>query len=173
MNDTTDSGAPDELTAWEERWETLHYAWVQVRYHGKRERFFDLADKLTKSATVVLGASLIGQYFSRYFPALASAITALGLLALIFDYGHRKEVHRQLLERAARLVASIQAMPVDQVNFESTAKWKAEYAEIEAVSPPTLKTLTLICEREQAITEGHPDHVPEQPRYRRLIAYII
>ena len=78
---------------WAQRCATLSRAWVQVRYHRRRQRFFDLADKFTKSITVVLGASLMGKYFVDWLPWLATAITSAGLLALVFGYSERKQLH--------------------------------------------------------------------------------
>ena len=44
---TNDHSPSDEAlqAAWEKRCAILFNAWVQLRYHRKRERFFDLADK--------------------------------------------------------------------------------------------------------------------------------
>ena len=158
---------------WAQRCATLHKAWVQVRYHRRRQRFFDLIDKATKAITVVLGASLMGQYFGAYLPWLATAITSLGLLALVFGYGDRKQQHQQLSAQAAQLVADIEAVPVVGLDFERTARWAAAFAALVAQSPPPLKTLTLLCEREQASADGHPDHVAPPPWYRWVLAWVV
>lgn len=155
---------------WAQRCANLSKAWVQVRYHRRRQRFFDLLDKVTKSVTVILGASLMGQYFKGYLPWLATAITSLGLLALVFGYGDRKQAHKELAEQAAKLVAEIEEVPGDTLSFERTAAWSADFARLVAKSPPPLKTLTLICEREQALAEGHQKHVKQMPFYLRLFA---
>ena len=160
----------EDRSVWEQRCGVLHKAWVQVRYHRRRQRFFDLADRLTKSATVVLGASLMGQYFRDALPWLATAITSLGLLALVFGYGDRKQLHKELAEQAAGLVTAIEQVPAGELNPGRTAGWAAEYARLCAKAPPPLKTLTLMCEREQAAADGNPDHVPEQRLYHRLRA---
>jgi hypothetical protein len=144
---------------WTQRCAVLNKAWVQVRYQRRRQRFFDLVDKLTKSVTVVLGASLMGRFFVEWLPWLATAITSLGLLALVFGYSDRKQQHKDLAEQAAKLVADIELVPMTALGYDKTATWAAEYARLVAKSPPPLKTLTLVCEREQAASEGHPDHV--------------
>ena len=153
-------------TVWAQRCATLHNAWVQVRYHRKRQRFFDLADKLTKSATVVLGGSLLGQSLKNLQPLVASAIASLGLLALVFGYGDRKQLHRELAEQAAALVGSIEQVPAGELTPARTASWGADYARLCAKAPPPLKTLSLMCEGEQATADGHPEHVrlPSWPK---------
>jgi hypothetical protein len=158
---------------WNQRHTTLNRAWVQVRYHRKRQRFFDLIDKITKAVTVVLSASLMGQYFREYLPWLATAITCLGFLALVFVYGDRKQLHKELAEQAAKLMAEIESTTVAELTFEKTAFWAAEYARLVAKSPPPLKSLTIICEREQAMYEGHDEHVKTVPFYKRWLADFI
>lgn len=155
---------------WAQRCAVLSKAWVQVRYHRRRQRFFDLLDKLTKSFTVLLGASLLGQELKTFLPYVASAISALGLLALVFGYGDRKQAHKELAEQAANLIAAIEVVPAGQLNAGGTAQWGAEYARLCAKTPPPLKTLMLICEREQSAADGYPEHVPLQPWYKRWAA---
>lgn len=158
---------------WQQRHVTLNRAWVQVRYHRRRQRTFDLLDKLTKAVTVVLGASLMGQYFKDYLPWLATGITCLGFLVLVFGYSDRKQMHKELAESAAKLVADIESSTVAQLSFERTAAWAAEFARLVAKAPPPLKSLTLICEREQAAAENLPDHVPKVAAIKRLVADFI
>lgn len=163
-----DQAILDEL--WIKRCQILNQAWVQVRYHKRRQRFFDLLDKLTKSVTVVLGASLLGQYFRDYLPWLAAAITSLGLLALVFGYSDRKQLHKELAEASAQLIAEIEAAPFAEIDAKCNAGWASAYARIVAKAPPPLKNLTLICEREQAIFEGYPDHVKSLGKLKILFA---
>jgi hypothetical protein len=155
---------------WEQRCGLLFKAWVQVRYHRRRQRFFDLADKATKSATVVLGASLMGQYFRDLLPWLATAITSLGLLALVFSYGDRKQQHKELAEQAAALVAAVELVPAGALAPDGVAAWGADYARLCAKSPPPLKTLSLLCEAEQSAADGHPLHVSRPALLRRWTA---
>ncbi|MBX9935041.1 MAG: hypothetical protein K2Y10_00420 [Burkholderiaceae bacterium] len=157
---------------WGHRCGVLHKAWVQVRYHRHRQRFFDLADKITKSLTVLLGASLMGQWLKDYLPYVASAISALGLLALVFGYSDRKQAHKELAEQAAALIDAIEQVPARELTAGKTSSWGASYARLCAKAPPPLRTLTLMCEREQATADGHPDHIPLQPWRKRVMADI-
>lgn len=161
--------ADDEV--WANRCGLHHKAWVQLRYHRRRQRFFDLADRGTKSLTVLLGASLLGQHLQAWLPLVASAISALGLLALVFGYGDRKQLHKELAETAANLIAAIEHVPAGELTPANAASWASDYARLCAKAPPPLKTLTLVCEREQATADGHPDHVPSQPFLSRLICH--
>jgi hypothetical protein len=168
---TPDSAEDERLDAcWVSRCATLRNAWVQVRYHRRRQRFFDLVDKLTKALTVVLGASLMGRYFAAALPIVATAITSLGLLALIFAYSDRKQQHKELAEQAAHLVSAIEQVPAGELTPSKVAGWGADYARLCAKAPPQLKTLSLICESEQAVADGHPQHVQLPGFLRRVVA---
>lgn len=170
--DELDTDRDDAI--WGQRCAVLERAWVQVRYHRRRQRFFDLVDKITKAVTVALGASLFGGQLAKHFPDaapwLAAAITLTGLLALIFGYGDRKQLHKELGEQAAKLAADIEAVPAYRLTYDITAGWAADFARFAARCPPALKTLTLMCEREQATAGGHPHHVTPQPWWRRMTA---
>lgn len=102
---------------------------------------------------------------------MAAVISGLGLLALVFGYGDRKQVHKELAEQAAGLIAAIERVPAGELNSSRIAEWASEYARLCAKAPPPQKTLTLICEREQATADGHPNHAPQVPRILRLFAY--
>ena len=82
----------------------LYKAWVQVRYHRRRQRFFDLIDKATKATTLVLGATLFGKHLAS-LNWVATGISALGLMALVFGYGDRKQLHKELAEQAGNEAA--------------------------------------------------------------------
>lgn len=154
---------------WKRRCDLLYKAWVQVRYHRRRQRFFDLADKGTKAATLVLGASLFGQHLGS-IPFVATGISALGLMALVFGYGDRKQLHKELSEQAAGLAAAIEELPAGDLSIHVVARWAADYARFCAKAPPPLKTLSLLCEAEQSAADGHANHVRRPAFWRRLVA---
>ena len=165
---TTIEEIPDDV--WNRRCVLLHCAYVSYRYHRRRQRFFDLIDKGTKSLTVALGASLIGDTLKRFAPLAASAISVIGLLALVFGYSDRKQAHKELAEMAMQIVAAIEKTPTPKLNAEAVSDWSAEMARMNAKEPPTLKTLVIMCEHEQSTAAGHPDHVPMPRWHKRLFA---
>lgn len=156
--------------AWKGRCAALNVALVTLRYHRRRQRFFDLLDKSTKAATVILGASLLGQQMKTVLPLVASAISCLGLMALVFGYGDRKQAHKELAEQAALLAAKVEELPVAQLDDAAVRGWQAELSRLNAKEPPALRTLVEICEWEEACREGHKNHVPRPFWFRRLVA---
>lgn len=155
---------------WKRRCNLLHVAYVTYRYHRKRQRFFDLLDKGTKSVTVLLGATLMGDVLKTNAPVAASAIAGLGLLALVFGYGDRKQAHKELAEQSMALAGRIEETLAGNISDAAVSAWAVEKARIDAKEPPALKTLVVICEHEQAASTGHPEHVPLPGWHRRLLA---
>lgn len=158
---------------WDQRCNVLYVSQVTYRYHRKRQRFFDLMDKGTKAATVLLGASLLGDALKQYLPYVASAISGLGLLALVFGYGDRKQAHKELSEAAMQLVAKIEEVPAAQLSHTLVGSWAAELARLNAKEPPALKTLVVICEHEQSTANGHANNVPLPGWHKRFFADVL
>lgn len=168
---TTADAVRDAL--WASRCEVLHRCGVTYRYHRRRQRFFDLLDKGTKSATVLLGASLLGDTVKLHIPLVASAISGLGLLALVFGYGDRKQAHKDLAEQTMQLAGRIEELPFSKVSSELAGQWAAEFSRLNAKEPPALRTLVILCEHEQATASGHPDHIALPPWHKRVLADFI
>lgn len=140
---------------WDKRCNTLHRAWVQVRYHRRRQRFFDLIDKGTKAVTALLGgATVVGAALKSFEPLVGPSIALLSLISLVYGYSDRKQTHKELAEQFAGVVAQIEAVPEGSESPEDVAKWSSDYAKLVGKCPPALKTLTIICEREQSISDG-------------------
>lgn len=163
---------PGSNADWDKRLNTLYRAWVQVRYHRRRQRFFDRLDKETKAITALLGgATVVGASLKQWEPVLLGpSIALLSLLSLVYSYSDRKQTHKELAEQFAAIVASIELTPEGMESAEEVAKWASKYAEVVGKCPPALKTLTIICEREQSVAEGKAPTVNEPGRLARLFA---
>jgi hypothetical protein len=155
---------------WNRRCAVHNRLYVSYRYHRRRQRFFDLLDKGTKSATVLLGASLLGETVRLNVPLVASGISGLGLLALVFGYGERKQTHKELAEMCMQFIGKIEQATPEQIEASIVGEWEAEFARINAKEPPALKTLVIICEYEQAVAEGHKDHIQLPGLAKRILA---
>jgi len=149
----------------------LYVARVQARYHRYRQRFFDLTDKLIKALTLALGVTVLGSELKR-FSFVAWSLSTLSLVSLVFTISDRKQMHKELAESATSLAADVLAVPSEELTPVSVARWESEFARLSGKCPPPLKTLTLICEREQSIVDGYPDHVKEPSRFAKYFRHI-
>lgn len=113
---------------------------------------------------------MIGQSLKDYSPYVGSGVTALGLFALVFGYGDRKQLHKELSEQAAGLVSEIFRVPASQLDETHVAAFAVGRANLLNKSPPPLRALTVICEHEQSIADGHPEHISLPCFCRRFIA---
>lgn len=156
---------------WDKRHDILTKAWANIRYHARREHHYDLVDKFFKVVSVVIGGVLMRELGSSFVPFLGTVVAAFAVLDLIFGFADKRNVHRELKRRSTELVESIESVPIDAITTVNSAAWGAGYAKITADSPPTIKDLKLICEREQAIANGQKvwadKHIPELRWWRR------
>jgi hypothetical protein len=144
---------------WARRCEMLNWAGITYRYHRKRQRFFDVMDKLTQAAAVGGGVAVAGRTLPDNLPLVGGLIAFTGLLALVYGYGDKRQCHKELAEQAIQLAADVQSLPVRQVTEVQLGVWERVRASIDLREPPNLKTLVSKCEWEQALAEGHKDHV--------------
>lgn len=159
---------------WTRRCNVLHKAYVTYRYHSRRQRFFDLLDKSTKAITVVLGASLFGDSVKQSLPLIATGISSISLLALVFAYGERKQAHKECAEGAMLLVAKVEGTTIAEINDITVSQFDAEQARQNSKEPPALKTLVIICEYEQVLASGSIQNNVVLPGWwRRVLADFI
>jgi hypothetical protein len=173
MHMTNETTRTPEDKAWDDRWEAFYKADVSARYHRRRQRFFDLADKLTKAFTVLLGATLMGSMLKDSQPLAASLISSLSLLALVFSYSDRKQAHKELAEGFIALIQQIEACPASDLTEGKVAIWMAQATALDAKEPPSLKTLVTLCEHDACVAAGHDQHIVLPSWHRRLVADFI
>ena len=126
-------------TGWRQRWELVNWARITFRYHRKRQRFFDVCDKLVQATALTGGVLVAGKALADHLPLLGSVIAFSGLMALLFGFSERRQSYKELAEQAMALQGEI-------------------VAAIDLKEPPNLKTLVAMCEWEQAVADGHPEH---------------
>ncbi len=173
MDETSASTTTDEVFAdlWHRRHLLLVKLAVSYAYHRKRQRFFDLVDKGTKAATVLVGASLLGQHVQQHLPLAAALVSGLSLLSLVYSYSDRKQTHKEIAEAFIHLQAQVEEQGQTTFTVEGLARWEAAASRLDAREPPALRTLVTICQNEAALAAGHPAAVCRLPWYRRTLAH--
>lgn len=167
-NATTTVPTDPSQARWELRSEILNWANITYRYHRKRQWFFELCDKVTQSASIIMGLSLFGKTVQDHLPYVGFSIACLGVMALVFAYSDRKHCHRDLADQARKLAGDISAVRDAQLSDENIAHWERIRTDIDLREPPNLKTLVAKCEWEQACAEGHLTHCPKPCLLRQL-----
>lgn len=155
---------------WQQRCNLLFHLAVSYSYHRRRQRFFDLLDKGTKAATVLLGATLLGEPVRQHLPWVAGAISGLGLLSLVFGYGERKQCHKELAEQFMALRATVESQDVEAAGPERLAAWSADFTRLNAKEPPALYALVTLCHNEQTLALGRQENLQPLAWHRRLLA---
>ena len=84
---------------WRRRCAMLNWAGLTYRYHRKRQRFFDVMDKLTQAAAVGGGVAVAGKTLPDNLPLVGGLIAFTGLLALVYGYGDKRQCHKELAEQ--------------------------------------------------------------------------
>ena len=142
------------LEVWGRRYEQLNWAHITYRYHRKRQRFFDVVDKLTQVAAVGGGVAVAGKTLPEHIPELGWFIAFTGLLTLVFGYSDKRQCHKELAEMAIQMAGDIESVPARDLTEEIVCAWEKTRTTISLREPASLKTLVAKCEWEQAVAEG-------------------
>lgn len=154
---------------WDRRHRAIYHCKLGFIYHRRRERFFDLCDKLTKTFTVLLGASLLAAFVKEYTPIVGIIVSSAGLLALVYGYTDRKQKHKELADSYALLRSKIESAG-NRFEEKTIDEWNCELQLLNSKEPPTLGTLVVLCQNEIAISEGKRESVVSVSRYKQLFA---
>lgn len=151
------------------RHELIYCLKLGVSYHRKRERFFDMCDKGTKTLTVILGGSLLATYIKDIAPIIGAAVSAVGLLALVYGYTDKKQKHKELADAFSELYAKVEAAGRAPAS-SALDGWLSELHKLNAKEPPCLGTLVVLCQNEIAIAEGKPESVVPVNGFKKFFA---
>jgi hypothetical protein len=151
--------------AWEKRHAALYKAELSALYHQKRERFFELLDKLGKAAAVFGGSAALWKLGDPDVVArIAAFITATSALSLVFSFSERSKRHAELARSFRDVISDISSKSDFGVTDAMASEWAGKVCALEAKEPPTLGALTVMCQNELAIARGdknlvHPQNV--------------
>ena len=156
---------------WDRRYQAIYTTRLSYLYHKKRERFFDLCDKMTKCATVLLGAFLLKeQLLGEFLQYVGAAVSALGLMSLVFSYGDKKQKHKELAEEFGTILSKIELKGEHDFNEQDVNFWQSEIQKLNVKEPPALGTLVVLCQNELAIVEKQPEKLVKIQFHKQLLA---
>lgn len=157
----------------EQRRNTLWGVQRSVRYHARRQIFFDRWRRVTSFLSLLLGsaaaAAVMGQIGHHVALGMGFAVAILSAFDLVVNTAEMARKHAELGRRFIKLEASILAD--EDPSKETVNAWCGERLDIESDEPPTYKALNLLCENEQAIATATPRWV-KLHWWQRLTAHI-
>ena len=154
---TTDDEGADYL--WKRRDVLFHRAQLSSLYHRSRERFFDVADRTSKFATLLSGSAALASITDdgvRVWLLVAVAITSA--LSLAFAFAERARRHADLATKWTLLEADMERAGEREFTDEMLNDWSARRAEIEATEPPHSRALVKMIQNRIATASGKARH---------------
>ncbi|WP_069706139.1 hypothetical protein [Burkholderia seminalis] len=172
MSDEKDEGPSDG--AWGRRHAVLYGAEMSALYHQKRERFFELWDKLTKAFSLLGGsAALFKASDAGTVAVIAVIITAGSALSLVFGFSERARRHAELSREFKSLIADVHDVGQFSFTEKDIDRWSAAKCRIDVKEPPALGVLVQICQNEISIAQGQPDKVVQIGFFKRCLANFV
>lgn len=140
---------------WNRRYSILYRARLSVLYHRKRERFFDMVDKLSAAATAVAATAAVASLLpagSAWTSAAAVTTAALSLVPLVFNPAMKARHHAELAAEFKRLLADGERTGEHWAPAQCDA-FSARAVTLEAGEPAHLGGLVADCQNQLAIAE--------------------
>lgn len=158
--------------AWTKRHDVLYKAELSALYHQKRERFFELLDKLSKAAAVFGGSAALWKVGNPDVVAfIAVCIMGTSSLSLVFSFSERSKRHSELARSFRDVIAEITSAGDFDVTDSIASAWAGKVCSLEAKEPPTLAALTVMCQNELAIARNERTLVHPQSLLTRWTAH--
>ena len=120
---------------WEKRNRTVYKAELSALYHQKRERFFELCDKLGKAISIIGGSAAVWNVTNKDFiPWIAIAITVSSTMSLVFGFSERARRHADLSRRYKTIITAIVAIGELNFNLVQINEWNEKISLVEHMS---------------------------------------
>lgn len=157
---------------WEKRHSILYRIELSVLYHQKRERFFEVCDKLAKAVAVIGGSAAFASFAGENgVKTIAAIITVSSTIALVFSLSDRSRRHAGLSRDFRQLESEIVGRGERDFTEDDIKTWDAKTRLLETDEPAALSALVTLCQNELAIATGNAGRVVRVPLHQRLLAH--
>ncbi len=158
---------------WEKRHAVLYRTELSTLYHQKRERFFQVCDKLGSAAGVIGGSAALASLSNPALLAwIALVITVVSAAALVIGFSDRARRHADLAKDFRQLEAAIVGRGERDFTEQDVSAWDASARMLESTEPPALGALVVLCQNELARAQGHDGHVVHLSFMQRTLAHL-
>jgi hypothetical protein len=122
-----------------------------IRYHTRRRMFFDSLYKWSQVLALLSGSATVATAISKYADGaliiwFAAAVAVFSAVNLVFGFAQSARLHSDFVQKFSELEKRI-IMDLDP-SMASINAFTVERLNIEAVEPPILRILDLICHNE-------------------------
>lgn len=159
---------------WKERSSVLLKIELSALYHLKRERFFELLDKISKAISVIGGSAALWkstQNHGNFLEIVASIITVTSALSLVLSFSDRSRRHSEFARNYRKILIDVHKKGSRGFNEEDLNQWMAQICEIEMGEPLALSTLVIICQNELAVARDAEEVIVPIPFWKRMFAH--
>lgn len=129
-----------------------------IRYHLRRQGFYDDWNSLTNASAILLGAGTVAALAQKLpFPGVLSVlfpvlIMVFSTLNLVWGTTRRARLHNNLYRRYVEVERRILA--VTDASEQALRAVRGERAAIEADEPPTMFVISVLCHNEVVRATG-------------------
>jgi len=128
-----------------------------IRYHNRRERFFDRLHKVTTFLSALSGTATIAAVFAKAGPpwtiGFAALVAIFSVMDLVVGTSAAARRHNDLARRFFALEKQI--ISLKTLTDDDLIAFKTARLDIEAEEPPPLKVLDVVCHNELLRAMGY------------------
>ena len=162
----------ERIFLWNSRHKALYHAELSSLYHQKRERFFELLDKLSKAAALCGGSAALWKIgVPEAIEYIALFITITSSLSLVFAFSDRSKRHAEFSSGFRNIAAEIMSKGARDFEESDINCWNEKIYKLESKEPPALAALVLQCQNELALAQEQPGKVVHQRFWVRWLAH--
>jgi len=145
-----------------------------IRYHIRRELWYNWLDKTGSVLTAVSGSATFGTLLGG-FQTLSTIFAGLtfffSILNIIISTAQKARLHNDLRRKFVNLEIK---MTESEPTEESIRRFQVERREIEADEPPHLLVLDSICHNDEVRAQGYDDqYIVSISWVQRLLANVV
>ncbi len=142
-----------------------------IRYHSKRQAFYERVDRLSDFFLLILGSgtvALVLQDCQEWATAAGFLVAVFSSMRLVYSYGVMAGRHARFVRDFTQLEKRLCADDSDA----TVAAVTQERLELEATEPPVMRALDTICHNELLVAMGLDSHDQRVSvtRFERLTA---
>jgi hypothetical protein len=146
---------------WNRRQYVVYRAELSTTYHRKRERFFALLDRCSKTLSLIAGTAAFSSFLvTPESKSVAGLVVALSTLpGLAFGWSDKARQHADLAQKFLTIEAEIVNAGMTDYEEKQLDAWQAKVMHVELSEPPTLGGLVALCHNRLALAKGDEELV--------------